>query len=218
VSVEDRDPKRAADMANAFVEALDQFNRGVRMTKGRRTREFVETRLVETKRELAAAEERLSAYQARHRTVALSPEVSSAIETAARLYAERTSLDVRLGVIRSYSRGVTDEEIQIRQQLAQIDRQLQALPATGLVLARLLREVKTFEQVFVLLTAQYEEARINEARDVVTVEVLDVAQPPERKSRPRRLVLVGGSLLLGALVGIGYALSRPYDGPRADSA
>jgi len=208
LSVEDKNPKVAADMVNTYIELLDHFNREVRMTKGRRTRAFIEGRLDETHKALVSAEERLAAYQTKNKTVALSPEMSSAVETAARLYAQRAALQVRLGVIRGYSRGQTDEEERILDQLTQLDRQLQALPETGLELARLLREVKTQEQVFILLTGQYEEARIDEARDVVTVDVLDSGSPPERKHRPKRAVIIALAFLGSLAVGSAYALTR----------
>jgi len=207
LSVEDKDPRRAAEMLNTYIELLDEFNREVRMTKGKRTREFVENRLEETKQDLMAAENKLTQYQMKNKTIALSPEMSSAIETAAKIYAQRVALQVRLGVVRSYSRGETDEERRIMDQLAQLDRQLGELPETGLELARMVREVKTQEQVYILLTAQYEEARIDEARDVVTVDVLDYGVPPERKSRPKRSVIGLIGMLVSLAVGIGYALS-----------
>lgn len=208
LAAEDRNPKVAADMVNAFIERLDHFNREVRMTKGRRTRQFVEARLDETRQDLKTAEEKLADYQSKNKTVALTPEMSSSVETAARLYAQRAALQVRLGVVRSYSRGQTDEEQRILDQLVQLDRQLQALPETGLELARLLREVKTQEQVYTLLTAQYEEARIDEARDVVTVDVLDYGIPPERKSRPKRSVIILLGFLVSLAIGSAYALTR----------
>src|SRR5690349_12042712 len=163
ISVEDHDPNRAAAMANRYVAALDRFNREVRMTKGRRTRLFIESRIAETQQKLAVAEEALATYQSRHKTMAISPDKSSAIEAAADLYAQREALQVRLGVVRSYTRASTDEEVQIQQKLDQIDHQLAALPQTGLEQSRLLRDVKTLEQVYVLLGAQYEQARIDEA-------------------------------------------------------
>jgi uncharacterized protein involved in exopolysaccharide biosynthesis len=203
ISVEDKDRRRAADMANAYVEFLDRFNREVRMTKGRRTRLFVETRLTETKSELAAAEQRLAEYQTKNKTVALSPQMSSAVDEAAKLSARRMALEVRLGVLRGYSKG-SDEEVQIRQELTELDRQMSNLPVTGL------------EQVFAILTAQYEDARITEARDVMTVEVLDVAIPPERKARPKRLVMIGSAFLLSLALGTGLALL--FDERRAGNA
>jgi uncharacterized protein involved in exopolysaccharide biosynthesis len=208
IAVEDRSAQQAADMLNAYMEELDRFNREARTTKGRQTRVFVEGRLAENRRDLAQAEDRLAQYQASHKAAVLSPETSTAVEQAARLYAQRTALLVRLGVVRSYSHG-TDEEAQINEQLAQLDRQLAALPATGLELARLVREVKTYEALYALLMSQYEEARIEEARDVPSVDVLDPAVPPQRKSRPARTLMVAGAFLLSLAVGVAYALLQP---------
>lgn len=209
IAVEDRDPRRAAEMANAYVEILDRFNRDVRMTKGRRTRNFVEQRLAETRGELQKAEQALAAYQAKHKTLPLSPEMVSSVEAAARLYAERSALQVRLGVAESYSRGASAETAPLREQMTAIDRQLQAMPATGLDAARLLRDVKTLEALFVLLTGQREEARINEARNVATVEVLDAATPPERRARPKRGFMVAGAFAASLLLAVGWAAMQP---------
>lgn len=205
ISVEDRDRNRAAEMTNAYVEFLDRFNREVRMTKGRRTRTFIEARLAETKQELEAAEGRLTRYQVRNKTVALSPQMSSAVDQAATLYARRMALQVRLGVVRGYSQG-SEEEIQLRQELAQLDQQMRELPATGLELGRLVREVKALEQVLAILTAQFEDARITEARDVMTIEILDAATPPEKKDRPRRLTMIAATFLLSLIVSVAYTI------------
>lgn len=205
VSVEDKDPKRAAAMANAYCEELDRFNRESRMTRGRRVRQFIGARLDSTRAELDLAEQRLVRYEAEHKAVALSPEASSALETASRIYASRTALELRLGVLRGFSTGTTDEERQILDQMAQIDRQLARLPKTGMELARLVRDVKVGEQVFIMLIAQYEDARITEARDVATVDPLDIATPPERKARPRRLQMIAVAFLLSLVAGVVYA-------------
>jgi uncharacterized protein involved in exopolysaccharide biosynthesis len=189
VRVEDRDPKRAAALANAFAEELDRFNREIRMTKGRRTRLFVETRLQETQLALGEAEEALRRYGEKNRTVALSADQLSAVEGAARLFSSQAALEVQLGVARQSASESSAEVRRTRQQLNEVNRLIGALPDLGLELARMLRTVKIQEQVFALLSAQYEEARINEARDVSTVEVLDHAVPPERRIWPRRGLL-----------------------------
>lgn len=178
------------------------------MTKGRRTREFLERRLKEAKSELEESEQALANYETKHRSPALSPEMSAAAEASARLFAQRAALQVRLGVVQSYARGGSDEATAIQQQLRAVDRQLAALPETGLQQARLFRRVKTMEQVWMLLSAQYEESRIDEARDVTTVEVLDPAVPPERHARPKRSIVALVGLLLGFGVGVLGAL-RP---------
>ena len=197
IRVEDPDPKRAADLANAYAEELDRFNREIRMTKGRRMRVFVEQRLYDTEQDLQKAEEALRRYGEQHRTVGLTAGELSAVESSARLFASQAALDVQLGVARQYAAENSEEVRRLRQQLDQVNRLIGNLPELGLELARLVREVKIHEQVFSLLSAQHEEARITEARDVTTVEVLDPADPPERRFWPRR----------GLLTGIGFVIS-----------
>jgi len=214
VEVEDRSPQRAADMANAYVEVLDRFNRDVRMTKGRRTREFVGQRLQDTELKLHESEENFAAYQATHKTPPLSPDAASALSSVAGMYAQREALQVRLGVIEGYTQGASDEATQLRAELAQLDRRLQEVPETGIASLRLLRELKTQEQLRALLIAQYEQARIDEVRDVSTLEVLDIASPPEKRSKPKRSLLVLTGLLLGLGAGVAIALLE-REPPRA---
>lgn len=207
IRVIDRDPKRAADLANAYTEELDRFNREIRMTKGRRMRVFVERRIQDTRAALATAEEALRRYGERHRTVALSADQLSSVESAAKLGASQAALEVQLGMARQYAAEGSEEVQRLSQQLQQVNRLIRAMPEQGLEVARLLRDVKIHEQVYALLSAQYEEARINEARDVTTVEVLDPADPPNRRHWPRRGVLIGLGFVLsgfGALVWIAW--------------
>lgn len=214
IEVEDRTPQQAADMANAYVQVLDRFNRDVRMTKGRRTRQFVEKRLADTEAKLRQSEESFAQYQATHKTPPLSPDAASALSSIAGMYAQREAMQVRLGVIQSYTQGASDEAQQIRAELAQLDRRLAEVPETGIASLRLLRELKTQEQLRALLTAQYEQARIDEVRDVSTLEPLDVATPPEKRARPKRSLLVLTGLMLGLGAGVALALLE-REAPRA---
>mgnify|MGYP003693830447 CR=1 FL=1 len=71
-----------------------------------------------------------------------------------------------------------------------------------------MRDVKAHEQVFAFLTGQYEDAHIQEARDMVTVEILDPATPPEKKSRPPRMTMILGAFLLSTAMSVGFAALR----------
>jgi uncharacterized protein involved in exopolysaccharide biosynthesis len=211
ITVADRESKRAADLANAYAEEVDRFNREIRMTKGRRMRLFVEGRLAETRKDLATAEQALRDYGMKHKAIALSPDELSTVESAAQLFASKSALETRLGMTREYASENSEEVRRLREQLDTMNGQIAALPELGLELARMVRDVKIQEQVFSLLSAQYEEARINEARDVPTVEVLDSAIPPEHRSWPRRglLIGIGGFLsLCGALAWIAWSVRR----------
>lgn len=208
VVVEDRDPKTAAAMANAYVEELDRFNLSTRTTSAQRTRAFIAQRLEVANRDLAAAEDRLREYQQRRNLPAMSPTDRGDAEVGASLMAQKIALEVRLQVLRQSLAEDSEEVRRVRQELMAIERQVGGLPQAGVEMMRLWREVKIQEQVFELLTAQLEEARIRETRDTPTVQVLDPAVPPLHKSRPKRAMVVMAGFFLGAIGSVGYLLLR----------
>lgn len=206
IRVEDKDPRVAADMANAYVEELDRFNREVRTTAGKRTRAFIESRLAVAKADLAAAEDSLRDYQQRRGVTAMSPAARDEAEVGANLMAQKIALEVKLNVLRESLSETSVEVRRVREELNALERQLAVLPRTGIEIMRLWREVKVQEQVFELLTAQLEEARIRETRDTPTVETLDRAVPPLHKHRPKRALIVLAGLAIGLLGSAGAAL------------
>ena len=206
VIVEDRDPKTAAAMANAYVEELDVFNLKTRTTSAQRTRAFIEERLDVANRDLAQAEDRLREYQQRRKLPAMSPVDRGDADVGARLMAQKIALEVRLQVLRQSLSESSEEVRRTSQELAAIERQVGGLPQAGVEIMRLWRDVKVQEQVFELLTAQLEEARIRETRDTPTVQVLDRAVPPLHKSRPKRALVVVAGFLIGVAGSLSAAL------------
>src|SRR5262249_49911823 len=89
LTVSDRTSQRPAQLANALIDELDRFNRETRMTKGRRMRLFVETRLEDTKKSLAAGEQELEEFGRKHKTIVLSPDQMSTLESGASLFARQ---------------------------------------------------------------------------------------------------------------------------------
>ena len=210
VSVEDRDPRRAADMAMAMLETLDRFNIEKRNAQARRTRLFLEKRLAETDSLLCASETALRSYQEVHHTVAPTAVSSASISEGADLMAHKIELEVKLGVLRGYLQEDNEQIIQVRNELEQLKRQIGVLPALHTDLARLIRDNKVQEQLFLLLTGELEQARIVELKQTPTVQILDPAVPPERPIRPRRLVLVLGAAALAFAASVLYvALGSP---------
>ena len=206
ITVEERDPKTAAAMANAYVEELDHFNQLTRTSSARRTRAFIEERLAVVGKDLAAAENSLSGYHQRKNVALLSPEARGEAEIGANIMAQKLALEVKLNVLRQSLVESSEEVRRVRQELAAVERQLGTLPQAGVETMRLWRDLKVQEQLFELLTGQLEEARIREARDTPTVQVLDPAVPPLHKSRPKRVVIVLAGVLLGCFGSLGYIL------------
>jgi uncharacterized protein involved in exopolysaccharide biosynthesis len=206
IAVEDRDPKNAAAMANAYVEELDNFNQLSRTSSARRTRQFIEERLTVVQNDLAAAENSLSSYQQRKNLALLSPEARGQAEIGANIMAQKLALEVKLNVLRQSLVESSEEVRRVKQELSAVERQLGAFPQAGVATMRLWRDLKVQEQLFELLTAQLEEARIRETRDTPTVQVLDPAIPPLHKSRPKRATVVLAGMLLGCIGSVGYLL------------
>lgn len=207
VVVEDKDPQRAADVANAWVRALDEYNQKARMTTGKKTRLFVESRLRETKESLRAAEDALAAYERLHKFTPLGAGMTRDIESSASVLAQRMALSVRLNRLTDLYRTDAPDVQQTRADLAAVDRQIEKLPPLVLEYARLLRDVKVQEQVYELLVAQYEEARIQETKDTPTVEVLDLARKPQKKVRPVRWLFVLSLTGAAGILSLGVAFT-----------
>ncbi len=196
VSVEDRDSKRAADMAMAFLQELDRYNIGTRNTRARRTREFLEQRVRETDSTLRVTENTIKTYQEKRHTVVPTSINSGDMQSSADLMARKIALEVRLGVLRTYLREDNDEIQSAKTELDQLEQRIATLPAMQSDLTRMIRDQKVQEQVFLLLTAELEQARIREMMDTPTVQILDHAYPTEHQARPRRATIAIMTTLL----------------------
>lgn len=211
VSVEDRDAHRAAAMANAYLVSLDRYNIEKRNTQAHRTRLFLERRVFETDSTMRIGEARLRNYQEAHRAVVPTSVAGADVSSSANLMARQLALQVRIGMLRSYLRDDNEQVIQTRNELDQLNDRIATLPALQTDVARMVRDTKVQEQLYLLLTAELEQARIRETMDTPTVQLLDPAVPPERHSRPRRLTMALAAGLLGFMAAAVWATLREGD-------
>jgi len=208
VSAEDRDPRRAAKMANAFLAALDRYNVERRNSQARRTRMFLEQRVAETDSTLRLSEAVLRLYQEKHGTVAPMGASAAPAQAAADLMARKTMLEVRLGMLRSYLRDDNDQVVQTQLELGQLKSQIGSLPALQNEMLRMIRDQKIQEQLYLLLTSELEQSRVQETMDTPTVSVLDPAVPPERHSSPRRGIITLGAMVIAMAGSVVWAARR----------
>ena len=136
----------------------------------------------------------------------ISAEDRAAAEGAGSLLARRAALQVQRQVLSSYLEPSSDELSQTDIEIGSVNREIAKLPSLILGGARLLRDVKVEEELFALLKAQLEQARVKMVFDVATVEVLDRAHPPEIRASPNRKLVVAGMLVLGFLAALSWAL------------
>ena len=232
VSVEDEDPQVAADMANFYVANLDRLNRTVTVSKAGQNRAFLERRLSETMESMAKAEEALRDFQAKNKTVAVEAQAKVMIEAAAMIQGQITAQEVQLQVMGGYLSPDNPDLARIRSNVEELKKQLAimgsgkdargllssdrlhpamvAVPDLALQFGRLFRQVKVQETLFTLLTSQHEQAKIAEARDTPTVQVLDPAVPADKRSRPRVLLNIAVAGVLALIMGTFTAYFLDY--------
>ena len=229
LTVEDRDPKRAADMANAFVEELKSMAGGLAISEAGERRMFFEEQIRHTKESLARAEEEVKRFQQRTGAFQIDAQAKSIIEGIANLRARIAAKEVEAKVLRSFATAQnpdlqrTEEEVRaLRIELEKIesgngrgfDHRISSdrIPAIGTEYLRTLRQLKFNETLYELLVKQYELAKLEEARDAVVIQVIDQAIPPEQKSRPQRarIVLLTMVIMSFLSVIIGWLIERPW--------
>ena len=207
VSVEDRDPQKAADMANAFVEELKALSGGLAVTEAAQRRLFFEEQLKETKVALVRAEEAIKGFQEKTGALQIDSQAKAMIEGIANLKAMIAAKEVQLKVLRFYATPQNPDLQRVEEELRGLRTEMDKLespgegghstlmptgrmPAVGTEYFRKLRDLKFNETLYELLAKQYEMAKLDEARDAAIIQVIDLAVPPERRVRPRRTLMV----------------------------
>ena len=229
LTVEDRDPKRAADMANAFVEELKSLAGGLAISEAGQRRMFFEDQLRQTKESLARAEEEIKGFQQRTGMFQVDAQARAIIEGIARLRAGIAAKEVEAKVLRSFATAQNPDLQRVEEEVRALRIELEKVetskgsgvdplmssgrvPEMGTEYLRKLRQLKYNETLFELLSKQYELAKLDEARDAVVIQVIDRAVPPERKSRPKRalIVLLATAAMLFLSVFIVLLLEHPW--------
>jgi uncharacterized protein involved in exopolysaccharide biosynthesis len=202
VEVDDTDPHRAAAVANRHVDELRRLTSQLALTEAQQRRVFFEEQLKKTRDDLTKAQTALEASG--FSAGALRAEPKAAAEGYARLRAEATAAEVRLQTLRRGLAESTPEVQQAQAILAALRGQLARTEAPtdlngGPDYVGKFREFKYQETLFELFARQYEMARLDESREGALIQVVDVAQAAEWKSKPKR-ALIAATAWLGALV------------------
>jgi capsule polysaccharide export protein KpsE/RkpR len=224
VTVRASSPEQARDMAKAYVEELDGLLAHVSTFSARRERIFIEQRLASVKNDLEDAERQFSAFASKNTALDIKEQTKAMVESAAVLEGQIVVSESELESMRQI---YTPNNVRVRAMQARVDElkreaeklggtdasllpgatqtdqqfpSVRKLPLLGVEWADLYRRLKVQETVFELLSQRYELARIQEAKEVPTVNVVDQAYIPEKKSSPHRW-LVTFALTLVSLAG-----------------
>lgn len=234
LSVLDRDPERAAAMASSLVSALDSIHTQLNVQKARNDRIFVEERLTKNKKDLKKAEEQLKTFQEEYGVVDVPEQTKAAIATAAEIQGIIYASEVELRTKEKYLAPNHDEIINLKRKLNELKKKLgelkfgvesanggfanrdnlfvpfESVPNIGLEYIRLLREVEVQNKIFEFLTQMYEQAKIEEAKETPSLQVLDHPRVPLRKAKPKRAIIVIVAALFSLVLSSLYVFAKEF--------
>ncbi len=222
IQVSDRDPKRAADIANAWVDELHALNQGLALTEAAQRRVFFEQKMAAEREDLSKSELALKILQEKTGLIQPDAQTRALIGAAAELRAQVAAKQVQLQSLRTYATEDNPDVKRVERELAELQAQsakmsqmersgadigegnlqvpTRRVPEANLEYLRVARELKYHESLYDFLGKQLEAARIDESKNAVMVQVVDKAVEPERKSSPKRLLIVAVTAVASFLV------------------
>lgn len=222
ISVTDKNPQRAAAMANTYVAVFEKYSAGKATTEASQRREFFGQQLVQATDNLDKAETALKETEQSKGLVQIGGQSMALIRSAAALRAQIAAKQVEIHAMRSYAGDRNADLLMAEQQLAGWQAQLAQLtknrsgsddmllsqnqmPGVELMYARRVRDVKYYETIFDLLSKQFEMAKLDEAKEGSRMQVMAAAVVPDKKSGPHRMLIIlacffGGFLLASLFV------------------
>lgn len=224
VSVVDHDPKRAAAMAQEYVNELNWVVTHLSTSSAHRERVFLDQRLAEVRTDLESAEKQFSQFASQKGAIDIPTQGRAMLASAASLQGELIAVESEL---QGFRQIYTDNNARVKSLQARAQElrsalqkmggtsasetssatdlypSLRQLPLLGVTYADLLRRTKVEEAVFETLTQQDELAKVEEAKDTPSVRVLDPPEVPQKKSFPPRLVF----MILGTILALIFCAS-----------
>jgi len=235
IEVEDKDPKLAAALTNAYVDELQSLSKVLAVTEASQRRLFFEKQLLQAKENLSAAEVGLKELQKKTGIIQLAGQAEAVIKSTSELKARIASKEVELGAMKVFATANNPNYLRVEQELIGLRAQLKKMesglnqgqgdifvstsevPEAGLEYIRHVRDVKYYESMFELLAKQFELAKIDEAKQGSIVQVLDSAVVPDKKSSPGRLVIVISVFFVTWFFSVFWAfVKESFDGKEKD--
>ncbi len=199
--LDDKEQKKklSAEVSNTFIEALDFINKEKLSSKAKNARIYIESQLASTKLQLDSVENALMEFQKNNKTISLPDQIKVAIDAAAQIKTEIVKSEVQLGLYRSNFNADDKTLLAVKKKIQQLNEQYNKLelgnddyfvafkevPTLAKALTKILREVKIQNEIYMILQQQYYQEKIQENRDLPTVEILDEAIPPLKAYSPR---------------------------------
>lgn len=221
IEFEDKDKKRATQIANSYTAELLRLTKLLAVTEASQRRVFFERELEKAKNNLANTEIKLKGNLDAFGVISVDSDSRAIVETVGRLRAQIAAKQIQINSMQSFVTSNSQEYKRAQQDLISLRAELDKLQngsnssdivaestskkKGGLENIKLLRDVKYHQMIYELLSKQYEVARLDESKDASIIQVLDPAIEPERKFKPKRGLIVALSTVLAFLAAIGIA-------------
>ena len=216
ISGEEEDEKArilAREIVTFIISQLDIVNKSQQTDEARFHRKFMEKRYNDSIQQLRIAEEKLRKFQHTHNTMNLAEQTKAAIRVGADIKSQILIDEVRLGILTQTHNADHPEIQQLQMEIRELENQLRDLDYQKIgsqsqkkdlfphyELMRLKREVEIQSKLYAYLTQQYEESKIQEARDTPTIQILDAANLPIKRHKPKRTLMVIGYTLIAGII------------------
>ena len=228
ITIEDRDPQRAAQLANGYVDQFRSLSQHLAITEASQRRLFFEQELVLAKNKLADAEEAMKQTEQSTGLIEVNSQAKALIDSAAVLRAQIATKEVQIQGMETYATGENAQLALAQRELNALRGQLAKLggsedsgsagfiipkgmvPEASLEYVRKMRDVKYYETIFDILARQFEAAKLDESKQGAVIQVVDSAIAPDMRSSPKRGLIVIGTTFAGFMFALFAALFMAY--------
>jgi capsule polysaccharide export protein KpsE/RkpR len=224
----DESPARAADVANAYVLELERLTNDLEITSAQRRRGYYERQLLKAKEGLVTAEQEFRKTQESTGLIKLDDQGRVIIESIATLKGQIAAKEVQLGSLRLLATEQNPEYLRAKAELDGLIVQLRntesggglggtsvivptgKVPEAGMEYIRKYREVKYFETLYEAVAKQFEVAKLEEAKDFISIQVLDNAVAPDKEAKPKRVLIIGLCTVTAFLLAILWVIFQEW--------
>jgi tyrosine-protein kinase Etk/Wzc len=228
ISVQHQDPVFASDLVNSYVKALNAYNLNNNFTTAGNLRRYVEKRLEDANSELDQAQRDLRDFQEKNRAISITDQGQATLKVLSQLEAQRIALEVQKSAKERFYKGSYSDLEQLKSQIDALQKNidqltysqegsvpvkgdggkiefyipLNSIPGLGFDESKLLLQVKAKTGVITLLTSQFEQAKLDEAKDIPTINILERSYPPDKAVKPKIAMNIILSIVVSLFLGI----------------
>ena len=208
ISVYDKDPVRAAAIANYFLELLNQRGKEFAIKELAAFKKLLQERVQENEATLKKLEERIKTFQEKEKIPMVITEQASGLDFIGEIYAQKIGLEIQRDILKENYGAGHPFIAALNQQLKELNKKIDIIPRVTVEYIRIYRELLIQRKIAEFLIPMLEQVKLSELQKIPDVIVLDRAVPPDRKKKPKRMFIVLGMFLLSSISMFYFLLIR----------